>query len=495
MLRLGLRTKFFLYSNTVIVITASLVVTLWVVHARRATYEAVVRRARTISDALAVGVTDTLRLADTHDLPVRTHIHRSITQLLARNSDLLKYVIVCDPAGRILDATRPDLCDQIFPRVPPRGTGGPGLHRALITDTDGRQVLEFTTSLGEEGRPAGFLAAGFSLHPIEVTMEVIGKRALVVAILLILGNSIVTAIYVESLIRPILALNATMKRAGKGDLTVRADERRGDEVGELARAFNRMMGELEQAQEAARVHAAQLAHTEKMAAVGTLAAGVAHEINNPLAGIMNCVETLSADPGDPETYARYLGMIRDGLKRIERIVHNLLDFSRPREPMPELTSLNHSVHHVVELVQYQLNEGGIELYLELDPTGAMVLADHFQMEQLLLNLVLNAIAAMPRGGVLTLATRTTRGAVTLEVTDTGMGIPEDIRPRIFDPFFTTHQMGEGTGLGLAVSHRIVQAHRGRIEVESQVGKGTTMRVVIPHQAEPALREDDDADSV
>jgi signal transduction histidine kinase len=265
---------------------------------------------------------------------------------------------------------------------------------------------------------------------------------------------------------------------------VRVHTRPGDEVGGLGLAFNRMMDELEEAKETEQARQMHLAHTEKMAAVGTLAAGVAHEVNNPLGGILACIENMRADPEDRGMRERYIGLIHDGLRRIERTIANLLDFSRRRELNPEPTSLNGCLLHVAELVAYQLRRATVELKLELNLADPYVLADHFQLEQLFLNLVLNALQAMPGGGVLTLHTRQRGASVIAEVRDTGVGIPPEIRERIFDPFFSTRPVGQGTGLGLAVSDSIVVAHGGRIEVESRPGAGTVFRVTLA--AAPAL---------
>jgi len=266
---------------------------------------------------------------------------------------------------------------------------------------------------------------------------------------------------------------------------VRAQTSRRDEVGELGEAFNRMMDELEDARELEKTRQAQLAHTEKMAAVGTLAAGVAHEVNNPLGGMLTCIENMRADPDNREMRERYLELISDGIKRIERTVANLLDFSRQREMRLEPTSINHNLRHVAELVEYQLRRGRVDVRFDLDPDEPLVLADHFQMEQLFLNLMLNALQAMPEGGALTLRTRRRDGTVVAEVRDTGNGIPDAIRERIFDPFFTTRDVGEGTGLGLAVSDAIVVAHGGHIVVESREGEGALFRVSFPELEEPA----------
>jgi len=176
---------------------------------------------------------------------------------------------------------------------------------------------------------------------------------------------------------------------------------------------------------------------------------------------------------------RYLGLIRDGLLRIERTIQNLLDFSRAREMTPEMTSINHNIRHVLEMTAYQIKSQGVKTELQLSREEPIVLADHFQMEQLFLNLILNAIQAMPDGGTLTMSTAVVDGFLVAEVADDGIGIPPEIRKRIFDPFFTTREVGEGTGLGLTVSDTIVRAHGGAIEVESEESRGTVFRFRLP----------------
>jgi len=216
-----------------------------------------------------------------------------------------------------------------------------------------------------------------------------------------------------------------------------------------------------------------------MAAVGTLAAGVAHEVNNPLGGILACVENMRSDLDDREMQERYLDVIQDGLERIGHTVANLLDFARQRQMELAPTSINHSVQHVLELAEYQLREGRVDVKYELDPEEPFIMADQFQMDQLFLNLVLNALQAMPGGGRLTLRTIQKDGTVQAEVRDTGVGISDELRERIFDPFFTTREVGEGTGLGLTVTDSIVTSHGGTLEVESIPGEGSVFRVSFP----------------
>ncbi len=496
--RLGLRAKFFLYSNTVIAVTMALATTIALVHERSVRYQAIYERAMSLAEALSIPVTDALMYEDLGLVAETGLTDNYIQQIIARNRDLMRYIVVTDPGGRVTHSNRWWLLGKRFPRAFTDCGHVPGPVSEILPDRErredtapgpaGDQVLEVRTPLRIRSKCWGSLAVGFSLAPIEREVRAVAGRYVLIALVLMLGNSVLTAIYVESLIRPLLALHQVMTRAGKGDLAVRADVRRRDEIGELAEAFNRMMEELREARETEKVRQSQLAHMEKMAAIGTLAAGVAHEVNNPLGGILTCLENLRANPGDREMLERYLDLIQDGLKRIERTVANLLGFSRQRPPQPEPTSINHNLRHVVELADYQLRRAGVEVRFQLDPADPKAMADHFQMEQLFLNLVLNAIQAMPDGGVLGLSTEVREGKIIASIADTGVGIPAEIVDRIFEPFFTTREVGKGTGLGLAVSWSIASAHGGSIAVESEVGRGSVFRVILP-----LLREDDGAE--
>jgi signal transduction histidine kinase len=482
MIKLGLRLRFFLYSNTLIVVTMTLVAVLGAMYQRRTLYDAIVSRGRSIAESMVVPITY-VEGREEAAFGESGLIERYVAEVMARNQDVMRYVVVTDDAGVVTHSSRAATVGESFGRALSIGdVGGQSLADEQL-DVGDEEVLEVRSALVDNGEFLGTLAVGFSMEPIERQVRDVAAKAALVALILMLGNSIMTALYVETLIRPILNLNQTMKRAGEGDLTVRAPTRQGDEVAELAEVFNRMMAELEAAREREELQRAQLAHTEKMAAVGTLAAGVAHEVNNPLSGVLASIENMRDNPDDEKMRDRYLELIADGLKRIERTVANLLNFARPREIKLERTSINHNLRHVVELVGYQLRAAGVEVEMDLDSNPAAVEADHFQMEQLFLNLVLNALDAMREGGTLYLRTRVRGGKVIAEVRDTGHGIPAEIRDRIFDPFFTTREVGEGTGLGLAVSGSIVAAHGGSIEVETALGRGTTFRIIMTAMAD------------
>jgi two-component system NtrC family sensor kinase len=234
---------------------------------------------------------------------------------------------------------------------------------------------------------------------------------------------------------------------------------------------------------------AQLIQSEKLAATGKLAASIAHELNNPLQAVQSCVY-LVADQTDPDNPNRkyYLGIAREELGRMARIVGQMVDFYRPSGEGRIPTDVNALLENVVALVRKRLQQGGIEVDLELAPDLPLIVATGDHLKQVFLNMIINALEAMPQGGRLEMATRhvSERGHgkkasadsfVEIEFADTGVGIPAEHINNIFDPFFTTKS--KGMGLGLSVSYGIVERHRGQIQVDSKVGEGTTFIVRLP----------------
>jgi two-component system, NtrC family, sensor kinase len=223
----------------------------------------------------------------------------------------------------------------------------------------------------------------------------------------------------------------------------------------------------------------QLIQSESMAAVGKVAARVAHEVNNPLAIIKTAVRIIrnQSAPDSPTTGS--LQMIEDEISRIARIIQELLEFSRPTTPVQEWVQINAIIQSLEPLLEQDLREKQIALKNILEPELPLVLISSDQLKQVVLNLVRNAADAMPQGGELVIRTAHQGQFVELSIADTGCGIPAEHREHIFDPFFTTKRRGRGMGLGLSVSYGIITAARGRIEVESEVGKGSTFRVSLP----------------
>jgi len=225
----------------------------------------------------------------------------------------------------------------------------------------------------------------------------------------------------------------------------------------------------------------QLQISEKMASIGLLAAGVAHEVNTPLTGISSFTQMLldGADPSDPKTVL--LEKIERQTFRAAKIVNGLLNLSRPGTSSNERidVDLNAVITDVFSLLEHQFSVGSIKVRRELSPLPATVLGIEHQLQQVFLNLFLNARDAMPRGGWLSVATRVDADRVIVEIADTGSGIPSEQIARIYDPFFTTKSIGRGTGLGLSITYGIVREHDGTIDCESAVGQGTRFMLALP----------------
>ncbi|NIS80279.1 MAG: HAMP domain-containing protein [Anaerolineales bacterium] len=304
----------------------------------------------------------------------------------------------------------------------------------------------------------------------------------------------------QSIAKPILRLRNISQAVAAGDLEQTTGLRGSDEIGELASAFDTMTGRLrERTAEAARLYAetvrrneeladanarlqsaqAQLVQSEKLASVGQLTAGIVHDVKNPLAVIKGLAEELHEELGLDRTTKNQLKTIRDSASQASTIVGDLLKFARQSTPELSRRDIRETIESSLRLTEYLTRKGGVDVMLDMPKENVIVTYDATQIEQVLINLITNAVQAMPNGGTLRVNLGKAEKAVAIAVMDTGMGIPRENLSRIFDPFFTTKDESEGTGLGLSVSYGIVSRHGGRIEVESKVGRGTTFTVLLP----------------
>ena len=312
--------------------------------------------------------------------------------------------------------------------------------------------------------------------------------------------------------QPIKALKQGTEHLSRGELGYQIEERSQDEVGLLAHSFNGMSLQLrtaneeivnwaktledrveEKTKELNRAHDHVL-HVEKMASIGKMAAVVAHEVNNPLFGILTYAKLLrkwvasgQAGKEKRDEAMECLDLIARESQRCGDLIKNLLSLSRTSPMNVQSTDLHAVIDRCLMLVRPQLEQAGIEVQLKMEEGMPLVPCDPAQIEQVLLILIMNAKDAMPRGGNLWIETRlsNTEPAVEIQVRDDGAGIAPDVLSHIFEPFMTTKESGRGVGLGLAISRGIVERHKGRIGVESLLGRGTTFTITLPSQAAEA----------
>jgi two-component system NtrC family sensor kinase len=353
-------------------------------------------------------------------------------------------------------------------------------------------------------RVLGVLDVQLSMASVDESLraserQLVGALVVTVAAVLVLAGLLLW----RMVLSPVDRLTAAMTRVATGDLRTRVAVTSSDEIGAMATSWNAMTDELARARGALqewnetlerrvaeKTAELQKAHdrmllVERMASLGKLAAVVAHEINNPLAGIRTYARLLRrrlAGGADPET-DRILQMVDTESGRCGDIVGNLLAFSRSTPVHFADEDLAPIVDRCALLLRHQAELLGISLSFATPPGLPRIRCDAAQIEQVILALAMNALEATPSGGRVTVAARADEGepGVVIEVSDTGCGIAEEVRGRMFEPFFTTKAAGKGVGLGLAVVYGIVTRHRGRIDVDSTVGAGTTFTVRLPLQ--------------
>jgi signal transduction histidine kinase len=287
-------------------------------------------------------------------------------------------------------------------------------------------------------------------------------------------------------IAPLARLITSMRKAESGDLGVRADEGRPDELGVAARGFDAMLTALRRSQtELEAFYRERMVRADRFAAVGELATGLAHEIKNPLAGLSGALELLAEDVAEQPRQAEVVGEMRHQVSRLTNTMESLLSFARPPKARLRTTDVNATLDKVLFLVRQQRRAATVIVHADLGAELPPVLADPNQLEQVFLNICLNACQAMNGKGHLTVRTREADGRVSVEVADDGPGIPVDVRPHIFKPFFTTKR--EGNGLGLAISARIVAEHGGHIGYRCPPEGGTVFAVTL-QRAHPVTPE-------
>lgn len=434
--------------------------------------------------ALAIGIA-------INNLGSKTYLYDKYTrdQLPAT----IEHIIVTNDKGEVNDTTLPGLEDRII-AVPDKTLGAvqEQLGDPIENEHDGEQhatevktySVSFTAEKGDywifivqnqrgilnkiDEAQATLAARLKQLSDIRFAITT-GLLALALAIAVVIGWRFT---------QPIKELAAAAHRVAAGDLDFRVQHNRADEVGQLATTFNEMIVGLKSKRELEE----KLGQAERAAVIGRMTQAVAHEIRNPLNVINLSIDHASKryapeDETKRKQFTRMLSSIKDEIARLNHMVNDVLNFGRPARMAVETVDLRGLVDETIALVRPQADEQGVEIEVRQDGVRADVRGDPERLKSCLSNIAINALQAMPGGGHLTARVHETNGTVAVSITDTGVGISEEAQAKIFDAYYSTKQTG--FGLGLAVTKKIVEDHKGTIEVDSEPDRGTTFTVKLP----------------
>ena len=336
---------------------------------------------------------------------------------------------------------------------------------------------------GNKSRIIGLLNVNYSL--VETRKRIVELTKLfVLSTVAIIGflSLAISLVMLKFVKKPLSMMAKNMAKVEAGDLSVRMTPKGKDEIARLIVSFDSMVGRLDRAKkELETFHFQQMERADRLASVGEMAAGIAHEIKNPLTGIAAAITVLKDDFEPQDERVSIINEVLEQISRLDKTVNDLLFFGKPTVAEPTCTDINSALKKILVFASQHRGGKNIEKRLELREDLPPVYVDPKQMQQVFLNLFLNAVQAMQQGGTLTvqsdLSTRNGVDMVQVRVIDTGQGIPPQILEKIFTPFFTTK--AQGTGLGLAISHKLIEQQGGVLSVVSEDGKGTTFTVELP----------------
>jgi two-component system NtrC family sensor kinase len=375
--------------------------------------------------------------------------------------------------------------------------GKPWIDRAFVVND--WYITAYEPIKNIDGKIIGILYVGMLEKPYIDTANRVMSTFTIIAFLCVVFLLVILYFSTTRITNPLQKMVVATQVISKGDLAHRVKINSRDEIGYLAESFNRMTVNLEAANEKLiewgktlekkveertkelRKMQAHLIQSEKLASLGKLAAGIAHEINNPLGGILIYSNLLLEDTEKDSPHYENLKKIVKETSRCKDIVKGLLEFARPKEPETSLIGVNEILEGSLAIMEKQALFQNISIKKSYESDLPKIIADSAQLQQVFMNIILNAAEATAGNGTLTLSTSLNPDSKCIEVkfSDTGQGIKEEDKKRLFEPFFSTKEVGKGTGLGLAISYSIIQKHQGTIEVKSQIGKGSTFTVKLP----------------
>ena len=476
--RLRLQSKFILITTSAIIILMGVIGYVSVEREKAILFGEVERQGKLLGETLAIPILNDLIYERLGLVEEGGLLDNYILEIFNRRDLDLLYLVIIDEEGRVISHNDITEYGKVYSdplTITSRAADSTVIQRF---STKGHAALDIGVPLSIGKKRWGTLKIGISLQQAEhEIITTIGKIVLMTVILVAIGFFVILLLS-RRFIKPITQLASTMEKARGDFLDVKVDVKGHDELAALGERFNSMIERIRQANEELRKANEKMIQSEKLASIGILASGVAHEINNPLGGLFNCVQMLKQSGDNPEFRERYLVLVKEGLDKIEATVSKLLWMSRKSEHAPVDVNVRNAVDGVYHLVEYKIQKSNIKFVNDI-PDDLRVIVDLHDFQQMLLNLMINAVHAMHDGGHLNIRGNQDNGAIKIDVIDTGIGIAPDNVHRIFDPFFTTKPTGEGTGLGLWLTYGIMKNYNGEITVESEMGKGSRFTMSFP----------------
>ncbi len=328
----------------------------------------------------------------------------------------------------------------------------------------------------------GSLYVGLLEAPFKRPSKVIVLFTIIMLCITAISGVILVFIYTRLMMKPIDRIVMMSRKVMNGDLSARCEMRPSGEMGLLCKTIDQMADSIEEFEKNLQKETQQqIGQSEKLASIGRLAAGIAHEISNPLTSILNFSHLLKQKKSNSDEDIKDLDIIIHETNRVRKIVRELLDFARQSPANKELIDINTILQQLVQLINRQKEFRDIKIIENYNENIQPLMADKNQFQQVFLNLLLNAAEAIAQTGTITITTSTSKEHVRVTIADTGCGIKKENIDKIFDPFYTTKPIGKGTGLGLSISYGIIQQYGGIIKCESNENEGTTFSVVLPYQ--------------
>lgn len=467
----------FTLSLSILIIATMSALAFWnVSREKKLLHDSIMREGKALTESLAISCTNTMLYEEIGLVEEGGLLDNYISDLMQRKDLNIIYAMILDPKGKVIAHNAMaevgnSYQDEFTKRVL-------ASWNTLLQYPQGN-VLDISTPLAISTKRWGTLRIGISLDPLKQEVS-----SLVFTYFLYTGFFILLAIGVIAFLfglitNPLKSLTKEMDETKPGAEPPSLSETGQDEIEKLRRSFYRLLQRIKEDEKERERTQRNLLLTEKMVAIGKLTAGVAHEINNPLGGLLNCIYHFKKGNQPPAKEQEYLQLMEDGIKRIQKTVTNLLEYARPPRLERSLTDIRSIVEKSLSLLDYPIRQSRIEVAKDHLGDLPPLRVDINQMSQVFVNIFLNAIQAMEHGGTLKIGARSLDERLIMTISDTGKGIPEDILEKVFDPFFTTKGEGTGTGLGLWISQGIVERHGGTMHLSSREGEGTTVEIELP----------------